>query len=288
MKLNKITTYAAVLAAMSMVSCTEGKYWEEASNPGEVYAFAKPAETVSLLDSETIPSSYDVVVSRNNAGASVTIPVKFTASAGSESVLSGPSEVTFESGSSSAVYTINIADGAKAGVNYGATLLLTQPEDALVHVNTSNLKYTFTLTKELVLNWQDNGVALTFSSWAGNESPVEIPVQEAVNWPVDGQRLMRLVSPYWYLEPAYAEEGYNVQYYLDADGNAAGMYATYQMMGEDYDGNSVLWFGCPANYGGYFANQDNIYTMNGVVGYGTSAASVTPGWYETLQFQWSE
>lgn len=288
MKLNKITAYTAAFAALALASCTEGKYWDEASNPGEVYAFSKPAETVSVPASEEIPSSYEVVVSRNGSGAAVSVPVKFTAAQGSENVLSGASEVNFEAGSNSAVYTINIAPGAKAGVNYAASLQLAQPEDALLHVNANNLKFSFSLSQVLVLNWVDKGSALTYSDWAANSEPVQIPVQEATNWPVDGQRLMRLVSPYWYLEPDYADEGYNIQYYLDSEGNAAGMYAVYQEMGEEYEEGVPFWFGCPANYGGYFTNEGNIYTMSGVVGYGTSATSVSPGWYETIMFQWSE
>lgn len=287
MKLNKITVYAAAFVAVALASCTEGKYWDGVSNPGDVYAFAKPAETVNIPASENIPSSYDVIISRNNSGAATSVPVTFTPAKGSESVLSGASEVAFEAGSNSAVYTINIASGAKAGVNYSATIQLAQPQDAVVHVNANNLKFSFALSQELILNWVDNGVALTYSDWAKNADPVEIPVQEATNWPVDGQRLMRLVSPYWYLEPDYAAEGYNIQYYLDSDGNAAGMYANFQKMGEDYEEGVPLWFGCPANYGGYFSNEGAIYTMNGVVGYGTSATSVTAGWYETIMFQWS-
>lgn len=288
MKLNKITASFAAFAALAMVSCSEGQYWDEASNPAQVCAFAKPAESLSIPADGTIPSTYEVTVSRSTNGAESTVPVTFKSNS---PLLTGAESVTFPAGSTSATYTINIASGVKAGLTYTAQLTLGQPEDAITHVKEENLVYTFNLSQVLVLDWQDKGTALTYSySWVGNDDPIEIPVQEAVNWPTDGQRLMRLVSPYWYLEPEYCEEGHNIQFYLDDNGDALGMYAAYQYIGESDPDNGYFYFGCPAAYGGSFQNQGNLFVMSGVIGTAASATATTasPGWYETLAFQWSE
>lgn len=285
MKLHKIAASLFVLAAVAFSSCSEGQYWEEPGDTGSYCAFPKPATTLSIPAADTMPTSYDVTVTRNNAGAEASFPITFKSSS---PLLSGPSSVTFAPGQTQATYTISIASGAKAGVTYSATLEINNGEDPTVTVPAANLKYTFTISQVLVLNWQPAGTAATISeSWVGNTDTVNIPVEEAVNWPVDGQRRMRLVSPYWYLEPEYADEGANIEFFVDSDYNALSMYATYQYIGETSDGD-YYFFGCPANYGGSFTNQGNVYIMDGVMGYAASpTGSPAAGWYETLVFEWT-
>lgn len=288
MKLNNIKLSFAALAALALASCSEGQYWDGPSDPGAVYAFPKPAETVSVEADASMPTSYEVTVMRNTSAGAVTVPVTFSSTS---PLLTGESSVSFADGQNKASYYINIASGVKAGVTYSATLTLTKPENSIVEVDSQNLTFTLNISQVLVLKWVDNGEAYTYSStWVGNDTPIAIPVQEATNWPVDGQRLMRLVSPYWYLEPEYCDEGYSIQFYLDAEGNAAGMYQTYTYIGEYSDGD-YYFFGCPANYGSSFYNQGDIYVMDGIMGYASSptasAGAVTAGWYETLQFQWT-
>lgn len=281
MKLYKFAATAALLAAVT-TSCSEGQYWDEPGNVPTVCAFPKTAATLNIPASDPIPSSYDVTITRNNAGGSVTVPVTFTSSS---PLLSGPASITFSDGATSAAYTISIADGAKAGLTYSATISLEANEE--MQLPDANRTFTFNLSKVLVLDWQPAGTAHTYSDWAGNEAPVAIPVEEAVNWPIDGERRMRLISPYWYLEPAYAEEGHNIEFLLTTEGNAKAMYQAWQYMGEINEGD-YLFFGCPANYGGYFRNQGDVFVMNGIVGYAASmTGSVSPGWDETMQFQWT-
>lgn len=287
MKLRNIKISFAALAALTLASCSEGQYWNEPNDPGAVYAFPKPAETLSIPADAAMPTSYEVSVRRNTSVGAVSVPVTFTSSS---PLLTGESSVSFADGQNEAKYVINISNGAKAGVTYTAKVALTKPEGSKIDVDPSNLTFTLNLSQVLVLQWVGNGVANTYSStWVANETPVAIPVEEAINWPVDGQRLMRLVSPYWYFEPEYCEEGYNIQFYLDAEGNAAGMYQTYTYIGESSNGE-YYFFGCPANYGCSFYNEGNIYVMDGVMGYAASptaaAGAVSAGWYETLQFQW--
>lgn len=288
MKINRIALSFFAVSAMMLASCSEGKYWDEPSDAGQVYAFPKPVETVSVPADGTIPSCYDVTITRNNNGGEVTVPVSFTSNS---PLLTGASSVTFAAGSSSAVYKINIAEGVKAGLSYTAKLVLTEDENTLIHVDSKNLSYSFNLSQVLVLKWESRGIAATISAkWVGNEDLIDIPVEEAVNHPIEGQRLMRLVSPYWYLEPEVAQQGANIEFYLDEDGNAQSMAATWQFMGETDPDYGYFFFGCPANYGGYFANEENVFVMSGVVGYASSisGSGLTPAWYETLQFIWSD
>ncbi|MBD5345724.1 MAG: hypothetical protein HDR92_01155 [Bacteroides sp.] len=284
MKLHKIAASLFVLAAVAFSSCSEGQYWDEPGDKGSYCAFPKAATTLSIPAADTMPTSYDVLVTRSNAGAEASYPITFKSSS---PLLTGPSSVTFAAGQTQATYTISIGSGAKAGITYSATLEINNGSDQIVTIPSANLKYTFTISKVLVLDWQPAGTAFTISeSWVGNADPVEIPVEEAVNWPTDGQRRMRLMSPYWYLEPDFAEKGHNIEFFVDTDYNALSMYATYQYIGESNDGE-YYFFGCPANYGGSFTNQGDVYIMDGVMGYAASpTGSVSAGWYETLMFQW--
>lgn len=283
MKFNILTIAAA--AALTLVSCSEGKYWSEPEVQSPVYAFAKPAATVSVPATATIPSSYEVTVSRSTAGEAQSIPVEFKSNS---SLVTGASTVEFPAGSAETKYVINLAQGMKAGVTYTASVSL--PVDTIgmpVTMDAKNLSFTLNISQVLVLDWQDKGVAQTVSQWAGNESLIDIPVQQAVNYPDENVRLMRLVSPYWYLEPEFADKGYNLQFFLDKDGNAKSMYQNYTFIGEVMDGD-YIFFGVSANYGGYFSNEGNIFTMKGVMFYGPSATSVAgAGWYETLMFRWT-
>ena len=285
MKLNKITAYFAAFAALAFTSCSEGQYWDEASNPGEVYAFVKPAETISIPANEAIPTSYSVTISRNVNTGSATVPVEFKS--GSD-VLTGPSSITFEDGSYTAEYVISIASNAKAGVNYSADLTLEQPKNVLTHVKAENLKFAFKLSKVLILEWYDKGVAKTFSlDWVGNEEAVEIPVQQADNYPQDGVYICRLISPYWYLEPKYAEQGANIEFLVDENDNVLGLASSWQLIGEYVDGYGNFFIGCPASQGCSFTNEGDIFTLAGFLAYGTgSSASYFYG-PETLKFQWT-
>lgn len=273
-----------MLAAVALTSCSEGQYWDGPENAGEVYGFMKPAETISVPADGTMPSTITVSLSRNNAGPEATVAVKC-----SSHTLTGPSTVTFPAGSASVDYVLTVPEGLKPGKTYTDTVSVELPKESLVHVNKNNLKCIINISQVLVLNWVDKGTAATLSGWAQNTEPISIPVQEATNYPEDNVRLMRLVSPYWHLEPEVAEEGANIQFLLDKDGNAVSMYSAWQYMGEYDSDNGYFYFGCPAAYGGSFTNEGAIFVMNGVVGTAPKlGSSVSPGWYETLQFSWSD
>lgn len=285
MKLNKLTVFLGSLAAVAFVSCSEGKYWNEPSTVSEVYAFAKPSETLSIPADSQIPTSFDVTISRNTTAGDATVPVEFKSNS---PLLTGPSQISFASGSSSATYTISIANGVKAGLDYQATLSLAQPKDSLEIVKKENLKFTFKLSQVLVLKWEAAGTAATTETCFGASEPTDVPVLKAVNWPIEGEQLMKLESPYYYMFGEDSAKGCDISFILDDQDNAVSMQKAWQYTGIIYDG-SYLFFGTPAEYGGYFLNDGNYYQMKGILGGASSPTGTpSPAYYETISFEWTK
>lgn len=289
MKLLNIATALAVMSSMTLVSCSEGQYWTELSNPGTAVAFAKPAETVTVDAEDELPASWDVIVTRNSADGELTVPVTFTSTS---EVLSGPSQVTFKAGELSAVYQISI-DTAEVELftTYAATVELPEYEKSMVKVDPSNLSFTFSFTQNLTLAWEAAGTASTISlGWVGNEEPVDIPVYVATNWIYPGEKVVRLESPYWYLEPEYATKGQgDIMFIVDANDDVVRLYQPWQYIGEVSDGMYFM-LGAPASYKGSFTNDGNHYVLNGLIAYAESLTSttLTPYAYEVLEFDWNK
>lgn len=284
MKLNKITAFLGALAAVAFVSCSEGQYWNEPTKVSDVYAFVKPAETLSIPADGQIPSSFEVTVSRNSNGEAATVPVTFKSSS---PLLTGAGEVSFAAGSNSATYTINIADGVKAGINYKATLSLAQPKDSLEIVKKENLLFTFNLSQVLVLRWEAAGTAALTETLFGASDPTDVPVLKAVNWPTDGEQLMKLESPYYYMFGEDSAKGCDISFILNDQDEAVRMQSNWQYTGIYLDGDGYCFFGTPANYGGYFISEGDMYQMKGIMGVASSpTGSPSAAYYETLTFQW--
>lgn len=284
MKLNIFKSTLLILSGLALGACSEGKYWDEPSNPGKVFAFEKPAETISVAANDEFPSTIDIVISRNTDAGEVTVPVTFTSN---DDLITGPASVTFANGSYTATYTVSLADGLFAGVNYTANIVLDQPEDAMLHVKPENLEYNLKISKVLVLDWQPAGNAATLSNWGGNSDPIDIAMEVATNYPSADLRICRMINPYKALDPDYTPDDANLEFFIDNDGNAAGMASAWQYMGQNDDEEGYYFFGCPANYGCSFTNEGFIYTMDGIVATGpTLTGTPSPGWYETLMFKW--
>lgn len=282
MKLTNITASFAMLAAVALTSCSEGQYWDGPENAGEVYGFMKPAETISVPADGTMPSTITVSLSRNNAGPEATVAVKC-----SSHTLTGPSTVTFPAGSASVDYVLTVPEGLGPGKTYTDTVSVELPENALVHVNKNNLKCIIKLSQ--AYKWVDKGTAATLSVWAQNTEPINIPVQQAVNYPGTDVKLMRLVSPYWYLEPEVAQQGSDIQFLVDKDDNAVSLASSWQYIGEYVNGYGYFYIGAPAAYGGNFSNEGSIFTLSGVMAYSEKQGGDLYLYdYETVQFVWSD
>lgn len=287
MKLNKVLLSFATLTALAFVSCSEGKYWESPKNPGEAYAFLKPSATVIVADGEEFPESYSVTVRRSNNQSADTVPVAFTSNSDQ---LTGPSEVVFAKGSYQAEYVISMGKDMQMGKDYQVNLQLTEPENALIHVNKNNQSYTFKISK--AYKWETVGTVQVTETLFGAETPTDVPLQMAVNNPDKSVKLMRLASPFYYMFGEDTAKGVNLLFYLNADDSAKDMYVTdgFQYIGVEYEGEGFLYFGVISKYGGSFTNEGNVYTMDGIMAAAdtNSSSSPTPKWYETIQFTWNK
>lgn len=285
------------LAAVALTSCSEGKYWNEASNIGEAVAFDKPNETVVIPDADEMPTFYDVPINRTVAGPEETFAVTFTDK--SKGILSAPAEITFKAGEYTALYRISI-DAAQIvkGVKYKAVIGLEQPEDVKIQVKPENLKLNFTIEHELILQWASAGTATVYSKWADldADSAVEIPVDIATNYPDPKYVVYRLVSPYWYMEPKYADEGYDILFMLYAGSRMTpyGLYEDFQPIGEaqkdDAGKIQEFYLGSTAKYKASFTkNSRGLYNLTAYMFYAAQGedaveANMTAYAEESLRF----
>ena len=296
MKINKIALSLLGVAALMLGSCSEGKYWNEPSNRGEVYAFPKPSENVRIPAEDEVPDYYEVKITRSIPGDAVTIPVTFTGD--KEGVLSGGSDVTFEKGAYTANYRINIDKSLmEDGFDYTASLSVEQPEDVMTQVNANNLKMQFTIRHILNLIWEPAGTAMAYSAgWLemSASDAVEVQVEKATNYPNARYDMYRLVSPYWHMDPEYAQEGYDIQF-ICYKGSS---YRGYGLPEEDQNTGMIdaLEDGTPVNIfilaeGAKCRNTGTSYTISGTVGYRATSAGEADAIEKTeatesLRFTW--
>lgn len=293
MKLNKIIAAISFVAVAGLSSCSEGQYWDEPGAVVDVYAFDKTAVTVTYAHDAVVPGTYEVTVSRNNNGPAATVPVYFGAYQLNTSTnryqpisefFSGPDEITFEAGKSTTTYPITITGNLAPVATYLVELYLDNPEkkDGFVdevYNDDANLVFDFTLKRVFVPQWKQNGTASAYSTWAGNEDPIEIPVLECTN-NIYTKRLLALESTYWYLEPDYAEKGYNFEFLIDEDGSNPVAYSNVQLIGEVGSGYDIALY-VP---GSVFNYADGVYTINGYMYAMSGSSAVGSFGAEKLQF----
>ena len=270
-------------------ACSEGKYWDEPGDFGTTPVFPKPSQTMVYSVNDEIPSTFNVTIARATAGPAATVAVEIVVNEASASVFSGPAEVSFEAGALTTEYPISInEDNMALGTNYSIKLNLAVPENAPVKYPAGNMSYTLTMMQDY--NWVSAGTAQCYSDWVGNsetEVPIAVQVQEAGGYSVEGQRLFRLVSPYFIMEPDYAEEGYNIQFITTTSGEAVMLSPTWQPIGEESDG---MWFYVGTGYPGCsFFSEGDTYVINGLMAYteGRDGTSLSPYNYEVFIFEWT-
>lgn len=280
MKFNIKSTIAPAVALLSLASCSEGQYWTEPADKGQVIAFVKPAETISVGATSAAPESYTVTLYRSQTAGDLEVPVTFS---NDTTIFTAPSSVIFKNGENSAEYTFSIGS-LIPGMTYVTKIGVKVPEGTITHPDSRNLSFTFTISQ--ALTWTAAGeAAMVSTNWVGNEEPVNVKVEEG-NWPIAGERLFRLINVYYALEPDFAVPDTEIRFYTDEAGNALRMGSSWSYMGEEEDGE-YFFFGCPAQYGGQFISEGNEYLMKGIVGTATSlTGTVSPGWYENLYFIW--
>lgn len=294
MKRNKLYLLSLGLV-LATASCSEGQYWEEAGNKQEVYAFTKNTGSLSIPGTVTTETAYAITVSRNNVSEEVTIPLSFKELGYDDNnklvevsygVITGPSEVTFEKGSYTATFNIYI-DGSIGGDEeyYAQISLEPYDEENKIYVETpDNQVFNFTIYKEI--NWVPAGTAAAISYLAGNDEPIDVPVNYAENVDLGGLKLMRLVSPYYYLDPGYAPEGYDMYFYVTANNDAYAWYGDWQDTGE-MSGNYNLYLRCIAARGDSFTNDGDKFKLVASIGMGEGEPEGYASIKETLEFTWS-
>lgn len=275
----------AALASIGLSSCKEGQYWDEESNPGEIYAFAKTSVFISLTSQDEFPESYDVTISRNIAGEAVTIPVEFESNS---PLITGPSSVTFEAGKFEASYTISIADGCSIGQEYDAQILLEQPEDTNLIVSEDNLAFTFAMMKDWT--WVSAGTAVVAESLFGGYAE-DVPVEIASDFEnANDYKLYRLVAPYKaMLDPDNEDDEVmetNLLYVLDENEVPVSMYYNFQSTGVIYNGD-LFYFGIVPDFDCSFTNSGPVYLMDGIVAIEANGG-LSAQYYEAIQFLWSD
>ncbi len=296
MKLNKILTSFALIAGMTLVSCSEGKYWDEAPTTEGIYGFAKPTQTVTIPSDEEMPSSYTVQVRRSTAGPEVTVPVNCKTST---EFLSGASSVTFPAGSMVADYKIDIAPGTDAGIYYTAEISIEAPEDAAIKENEKDMKLTFSIYHEM--NWVYAGTAKLSSTgvYATAEGEtVDVVVEVATNWPGNREKMCRLVNPFNAIDPAKADKGNDIWFILSNYNRPKKMYEPFQYTGimdknwtdETDDTDYYVFFGVLNVLD--FSSNGSVFRMGGDVYLSTTEAAdgvdTESGQSETLRFTWNE
>lgn len=267
-----------MLAVSALVtSCSDEGSWDGYVEKGDVYTFDQASANYSFTPVD-LQDSIVITLTRSNTAGEATLPI--VAEFHSEA-LSGPSEVVFAKGENQANYVISVGELA-IGETVSATLafdenLVSVSGEATCQVNVS-LDYT----------WVSAGSCQMYSAWAGNSTPVRVPIEVAA----EGDGLYRLNSPYFYLEPDYCpEEGYHLYFYLDENYNALA-FEPFQFIGEVAQGYDVVLGVWPngAN-GSSFFNQGNIFVVTGLFlasadGTATSFAGAFAAAEET--FMWDE
>lgn len=278
----------AAAATVALASCSEGQYWTEPADKGQVVAFVKPAESVTLAATDNM-ESFTVKVNRSQTAGDLDYPVTFTTNA--EGVLSGPASVNFKNGENVADYVISIGN-LVPGENYTATITVAEPESTITHPNSQNLKFTFTISK--TLSWSSLGKGTFYDAWVMDnaEAPYSVDIMKA-----DGMERYRVMSPYaeyystvgpdswgdWIAStgPQYVEFWENADgklsftsystglNYEGVDGQAIGAYSWSAFSAASgYTGDYDIW------YEPGFAVLSPVYYINGLGGFGQQQYAV--------------
>lgn len=275
MKLLKFPVLAMLAVSALVTSCSDEGSWDGYVEKGDVYTFDQASANYNFTPAD-FQDSIVITLTRSNTAADVVLPI--VADFESE-VLSGPAEVKFAKGENQADYVIKI-NGLGVGESVMGTLgfdeeLVSVAGDAECVVNVA---YDYT--------WLSAGSCQMYSQWAGNSSPVRVPIEVAA----EGDGLYRFNSPYFYLEPDYCpEEGYHVQFYLDENYNALAL-DQVTFVGESlYAANDavLVWF-ANGSYGCQFVNAGSTFLINAVMGYVNANGGIGLYNYEQIQLLWDQ
>ena len=283
--------FLTAVAAFAFASCSEKGYWEPYEAEEAQYSFAQDKQSYSLGATDSL-SSVVVAIYRDTKSGEVTLPLDVVVSDTNVIVIKD-STVTFAAGSDIAelVVAINEAN-IVMGTTYSAQIAFAVDSVKFFEHNYSvsgNKSHAISIVKDYT--WVSAGKVKMISDWAGAEA--EVPVENAKEYDVNGNKLYRLNSPYYYLEPSYCpKKGAHLQFILDADANAVTIAPSIQSIGEAASTGGVWNFyfvttGGNAQYCA-FLNEGNVYAMYGLWICGDANIGYPIKYTAAEQFEWIE
>ena len=117
--------------------------------------------------------------------------------------------------------------------------------------------------------------------WTESEEPARVQIEASTSVP----NHYRLVSPFYAMEPDYADEGYHIEFYYDAATGEFTMDEGMYYIGEKYQGNDVFLYYYPSTYPqyNYLENEGNVFVITSLWGHGNSLWSPMP-----ITFMWDD
>lgn len=251
------------MAAVSVLftACSDDGYWDGYAIQEDTYSFAQSAINYSLTVEDEL-SEISVKLYRNHTAGEVTLPLNIEID---NTLMTPRSEsVTFADGSGTAELIIDVDNSAiELATTYSASVSLIIDGETLTEDNlsiTGPSSCAISLKRDYT--WQNAGYVIMSSNWASVEA--EILVQQAMEYNTDGNKMYRLVSPYYYLEPDYCPNpGYHLQFIVAADGTAVSV-PVWQNIGEVYSGDYYYYLYCNPAQGHSFTNNGNEYAITGL------------------------
>ena len=250
MKTNKIILAGLMAVGMLFAACTENTPdyvpAEPETNEVQAYIYSNTPTSVQLTE---LGGKFPVLIGRNTTNAT-SLEVLHDDTLGLFIV---EPEVTFAEGQT--VDTLWI----QATYTYGETntITLNIPEQ----YTTAYGPKTITMDVLVDYTWMPMGKVQFQSEWEGSEA--KIAIEQAKEYTdAAGNLLFRLVSPYYYLAPAYCTvPGLHLQFLLDKDYNAVSLTTEGFVEVENTGYNWMYWV--PSQYPQYcfFINEGDVYYL---------------------------
>lgn len=260
MKTNKFILAGLMAVGCFFAACTEEapEYVPAQPETNEIQAYIYSTTPIYVQLTE-LGGKFPVVIGRNTTNAT-SFEVMHDDTLGLFTV---EAEVNFAEGQKADTLWI------QANYNYGETntITLNIPEE----YTTAYGSKTTTIDVLVDYTWVPMGTVMFQSEWEGAEA--EIAIEQAKEYNDDaGKMLFRLVSPYYYLAPAYCTvPGLHLQFLLDKDYNAVDLHGGPLIQVENTGYNWIYWD--LENFGAYetFINQGNTYIVVALWNDGTNS-----------------
>lgn len=269
MKTNKFFLAGLMAVGMLLSACTEEAPVREPSpaDNTSIVAYFSSDNTTTLEVEPT--ASFPVVIARDNVADAATFELTYKESV--EGAFTFNPTVSFAAGASTATINVTLNPVVKAGE--AATLTLTIPASAATYYNNISVPVLdFKVTAGYL--WVSAGTAIFQSGICsvgfGETMAAEVEVQKASDFVnEDGDKLYRLVSPYYYVSQGIlcTQPGSHISFILDKDNQAKELLLVEGDMNMVFDSNAlsgiqyIYWD--LVDYGNYnvFFNQDDIYVI---------------------------